>query len=168
MRTLLDRLYLGAGALAAAFLVAIGVLVLLSIVSRMAGIYVPGLSAYSGYCMAASSYLALAYTFQRGGHIRVRVVLGALGGGALRRGAELWCLAVGAGVASYLAFYTVKMVLVSHQLGDVSEGADATPLWIAQIPVAVGACILAVSVVDRFVVVLAGGEIEDRTALTPE
>ena len=84
MRRFLDRLYLGCGALAAVFLVAIAVLILLSVISRLLGIYVPGLSDYAGYAMASSSFLALAYTFGRGGHIRVNVVLQAVRGGSRR------------------------------------------------------------------------------------
>src|SRR3546814_9328734 len=70
LRRSLDRLYLAAGALAGLCLIAIGILVLLSIVTRLLGIYVAGLTDYAGYAMAASTFLALAYTFSCGGHIR--------------------------------------------------------------------------------------------------
>src|SRR3546814_5418875 len=79
--------------------------------------------------MASASFLALAYTFGHGGHIRVELILQRLSGRGRRLG-ELWCLAVGTFLAGYLAWYAVKMVQVSHSLGDVSESADATPLWI--------------------------------------
>ena len=141
MRTALDRLYTAAGALAGLFLVAIGVLVLLSILTRLMGLYVPGLSAYAGYAMAGASFLALAYTFGSGGHIRVALFIDKFTG-KVRRGAELWCLAVGSFLSGYLAWFSVKMVQVSYQLGDVSEGADATPLWIPQIAMALGAVLL--------------------------
>ncbi len=159
MRTLLDRLYLAAGALAALFLIAIAIMVLLSIGSRMIGRYVPGLSEYAGYCMAASSFLALAYTFQRGGHIRVRLLL-ERARGARRRIAELWCLAVGTGVAGYLAWYAVKAVMVSIEIGDISEGADATPLWIPQLGMAAGAVVMTVAVADRLFSVLTGAPLD--------
>ena len=142
MRRSLDRLYLVAGALAGVFLVAIAVLVLLSIVTRLLGLYVPGLTVYAGYAMASSSFLALAYTFGKGGHIRVALFIDKFTGPA-RRVAELWCLSVGTFLAAYLAWYAVKMVRVSLLLGDVSEGADATPLWIPQIGMAAGAVLLA-------------------------
>lgn len=155
LRTALDRLYLVAGALAGVFLVAIGVLVLLSIVTRLLGIYVAGLTDYAGYAMAASSFLALAYTFGRGGHIRVELFLDRLSG-RRRRWAELWCLAAGTFLAGYLAWFAVKMVRVSHMLGDVSESADATPLWIPQSAMAVGAVLLAVALADRLIAVATG------------
>ena len=155
LRVALDRLYLAAGALAGVFLVAIGVLVLLSIVTRLLGIYVAGLTDYAGYAMAASSFLALAYTFGTGGHIRVELFLDRLAG-RRRRWAELWCLAAGTFLAGYLAWFSVKMVQVSHMLGDVSESADATPLWIPQSAMAIGAVLLAVALADRLVGVALG------------
>ena len=159
MRAALDRLYTAAGALAGVSLVAIGVLVLASIITRLMGLYVAGLTAYAGYAMAAASFLALAYTFGKGGHIRVALFLDKFAGRARRR-AELWCLAVGTFLAGYLAWFSVKMVRVSHQLGDVSESADATPLWIPQIAMALGAVLFAVALADRLVSVALGAPLD--------
>ncbi|NIA68585.1 TRAP transporter small permease [Pelagibius litoralis] len=155
LRRALDGLYLAGGVLAGLFLISIAVLVLLSIVSRLLGIFVPGLSEYAGYAMASSSFLALAYTFGRGGHIRVNLVLTKFSG-TKRRVAELWCLAAGSFLAGYLAWFSVKMVRVSHMLGDISEGSDAIPLWIPQIGMAAGAVLLAVALIDRLISVAAG------------
>ena len=80
MRKLLDRLYDGAAALAAAFLVGLLAMVLLSIFGRQLNFHVPGTDAYAGYMMAASGFLALAHTLKRGEHIRVTLLLGALKG----------------------------------------------------------------------------------------
>ncbi len=159
MRVILDRLYVVTGALAALFLVAIAVLVLLSIGSRLAGTYIAGLSEYAGYCMAASSFLALAYTFRHGGHVRVQLLL-QRAGGRWRRALELWCLAIAMALAGFLAWYTIKTVIVSIELGDVSEGADATPLWLPQLGMATGAAVLALAVADRLLNVLRGGALE--------
>ncbi len=157
VRRSLNFLYLASGALAALCLVAIGLLVLASVVTRPLGIYIPGLNAYAGYAMAASSFLALAYAFRRGSHIRVGLVLSKLRGTARRIG-EIWCLALAAGFSCYLAFYLYKLVSVSRMLGDVSEAADATPLWIPQVALAVGSGIFALSILDRLVCVLFGWE----------
>lgn len=158
LRAALDRLYLAAGAMAGLGLIAIAVLVLLSIITRLLGLYVPGLTVYAGYAMATSSFLALAYTFGQGGHIRVSLFIEKFSG-RRRRAAELWCLAVGTFLAGYLAWYAVKMVRVSHMLGDISEGADATPLWIPQIGMAVGAVLLALALADRLLSVALGAPI---------
>lgn len=158
LRRALDRLYLAAGALAGVFLALVGILVLLSIVTRLLGIYVAGITDYAGYAMAASSFLALAYTFRHGGHIRVELFLEQLSG-RRRRLAELWCLAAGTFLAGYLAWFAVKMVRVSYRLGDVSESADATPLWIPQSAMAIGAVLLAVALADRLIAVAAGARL---------
>lgn len=155
MRPYLSRLYLVCGGLAALFLVAIAVLVLLSITSRLLGYSIPGLSAYAGYCMAASSFLALAYTFEHGGHIRVAIVLQNLRGRG-RRLAELWCLSAGLFLAGYLAWFSIKMVRVSLEIGDVSQAPDATPLWIPQLGMAIGATVLAIALLDRLIAVARG------------
>ncbi len=59
MRRFLDGLYLLCGAAAALSLIAIGLLMLTSVITRPLGLYVPGLNAYAGYAMAASSFVAL-------------------------------------------------------------------------------------------------------------
>jgi TRAP-type C4-dicarboxylate transport system permease small subunit len=159
MRLFLSRLYAVCGVLAALFLLAIAIIVLVSIVSRLLGYSVPGLTAYAGYCMAASSFLALAYTFEHGGHIRVAIVLQQLEGWR-RRLAELWCLAAGLFLATYLAWFSIKMVRVSLEIGDVSPAADATPLWIPQLGMAFGASVLAIALLDRLIAVARGGPIE--------
>ncbi len=158
MRAILTALYTVCGALAAVFLCAIAVIVLMSIVTRLLGISIPGLSAYAGYCMAASSFLALAYTFQHGEHIRVAILLQHLDGWR-RRLAELWCLAAGSFLASYLAWYSIKMVRVSIRIGDVSQAPDATPLWIPQLGMAIGASVLAIALIDRLIAVARGAPV---------
>jgi TRAP-type C4-dicarboxylate transport system permease small subunit len=159
LRTALAWTYRGCGALAAVFLAAIGVLVLTSIVSRYLGFLILGLTDYAGYCMAASAFLALAYTFGERGHIRISLLLHFLHG-RWRRLAEVWSLAVGSLLAGYFAYYAIRMVQVSHRINDVSQGPDATPLWIPQLGVAVGATVFAVALVHRLVEVALGGELE--------
>lgn len=82
---LLKRLYLCCGYIAAALLVSLAGLVILSIVSRLVGVYVPGVTEFSGYAMAGASFFALAYTFRERGHIRVGILLNALHGRADRK-----------------------------------------------------------------------------------
>ena len=161
MRRALDTLYTACGLLAALFLVAIGILVLTSIITRLLGLTVPGLANYAGYSMAASSFLALAYTLRKGGHIRVSILLQHLGGWR-RRAAELWCLGAGFALAAWFAWYSVKMVRVSLQINDISPGPDATPLWIPQIAMALGTTVLAIALLDRLIEVASGGPVEEE------
>ena len=112
--------------------------------------YIPGLTEYSGYAMAASSFLALAYTFQNKGHIRVELIISHLNT-SKRWYAELWCLAVATVTTVYLAFYLVKLVYLSWKFEEYSEGADAILLWKPQAFVMVGSIILAICIVHNFV-----------------
>jgi TRAP-type C4-dicarboxylate transport system permease small subunit len=148
LRRLLDRLYDGAAALAALFMVGLLAMVLVSIVSRLAHFHVPGTDSYAGYFMAASGFLALAHTLKRNEHIRVTLLLAALKGRA-RRALELWALAAATALAALAAFYSCRLVWVSRQFNDISTGNDATPLWIPQLAMAVGSLILVVALIDE-------------------
>ncbi len=166
---LLDALYRACGVLAGLCLIAIALLVLASILGRLFGVYIAGLNAYAGYMMAASSFFALAYAFRRGGHIRVNLLLLKLHGRA-RWFAELWCLAVASGLTAYLAWFCIRMVSVSLDYGDLSEGPDATPLWIPQLALAVGSTIFALCIVESFLAALVRGQLEsadDERGLGP-
>ena len=150
MRRFLDALYDGAAALAALFLVALLGMVLLGIVSRELHFMVPGTDAYAGYLMAASGFLALAHTFRRGEHIRVTLIVNALRG-RWRRAIELWALGAGMLLAGLFAFYAAKLAWQSWQFNDISTANDATPLWIPQLGMAVGALIFAIALLDALV-----------------
>ena len=83
-------LYRLSGYIAATFLIFVAVFILTGIASRMFGFYIRGLAEYSGYCMAASSFLALAYTFGEKGHIRITLFL-EKANEKVRRLLDLWC-----------------------------------------------------------------------------
>ncbi|MDH3740461.1 MAG: TRAP transporter small permease subunit, partial [Hyphomicrobiales bacterium] len=115
----LHALYRCCAYLAAAFIVLIGILVLVNITSRLLGVFVPGMTEGAGYSMAAAGALGLAYTFGEHGHIRVTMLIGKLRGRA-RYGSEMLALAVAAMFASYLGFYLLRMIYVSYQFEDRS------------------------------------------------
>jgi len=71
----LKILYRFSGYIAAFFLILVATFILIGIASRIFNFYIRGLAEYSGYCMAASSFLALAYTFSENGHIRITLFL---------------------------------------------------------------------------------------------
>ena len=71
----LKIVYRFSGYIAAFFLILVAPFILTGIASRIFGFYIRGLAEYSGYSMAASSFLALAYTFGEKGHIRISLVL---------------------------------------------------------------------------------------------
>ena len=150
MRRLLDALYDGAAWLAAFFMVALLVAVLLAIGGRELNFHVKGTDAYAGYFMAAAGFLALAHTLKRGEHIRVTLLLSSLPAGA-RRVMELFSLACAIGLAGLLAYYSARLAWQSSVFKDISTGNDATPLWIPQLGMAVGTLILMIAFIDEFV-----------------
>ena len=152
-RKLLDGLYDAAGYLAAFFMVGVLLMVLASVVGRLAGFNLRGSDAYAGYCMAAASFLALAHTLKRGEHIRVTLFLERFHG-RLRRPLEVWCHLAGTFFCGALALFSVRLVMQSRDFNDVSQGSDATPLWIPQLAMAAGAVVLLVAMVDDLVRVL--------------
>lgn len=153
MRRFLDSLYNSAAVLAALFLVALLLMVLLTIVSRELQWGLRGLDGYAGYFMAASGFLALAQTFQKNEHIRVTFFL-SMAKGRARTAIELWALAASSLLAILLAIFSVRLVMQSIQFNDISTAMDATPLWIPQLSMAVGTVIFAISVVDRLIQVM--------------
>ncbi|MBD8892619.1 TRAP transporter small permease [Roseibium litorale] len=151
----LDRLYLSAGYLAAVCLFCLLLVIVAQMVARWTGLTFPGGTQYAGYLMAASTFLAFAYTLNSGAHIRVGIFLAVLG--KQRFLGEIWCLVIGAIASSYVAWYSFKLVYWSRKFNDLSQGLDATPLWYVQIPVAAGAIILAVCFIDNLLTMLFTG-----------
>jgi TRAP-type C4-dicarboxylate transport system permease small subunit len=148
VRAALDRLYMACAWLAALMMVGTLLMVLLGIGSRLFQWFVPGTDAYAGYCMAGAGFLALAHTLKRGEHIRVTLVLERLRGRGRHR-LELFALVVATLLAAVFATYSVRLAFQSFDFNDVSTGNDATPLWIPQIAMALGAVVLAIAFVDE-------------------
>lgn len=155
MRAALDRVFTLAGWLAGGFLIATLLAVLIGIGARLIGLDVPGMDAYAGYSIAAAFFLALAYTLRRGEHIRVTLFANHLSGGA-RRALEIFCHGVALLLSGALAWFSLRLVWDSHEMHDVSQGLDATPLWIPQIAMGVGSVILAIAFVDELVLEIKG------------
>lgn len=141
MEKLLDRLFVACGALAACFLVGIAVLVLAQIVGRFFGVAVPSADEFAGYCLSASSFLALSYALRQGSHIRVTLLIDRVPA-RLRRFTEVICVAGGLSLSGYLTWFTAEMVWFSYSFGDVTQGLVPIPLWIPQCGMLIGVTML--------------------------
>ena len=146
----LNNVYKLSGYIAAVFLILVAVFILIGIFSRIFGFYIRGLAEYSGYCMASASFFALAYTFVEGGHIRITLFLEKLSG-KKKYLIEIWCLAIASFFSGYLAFYFIKMLIISYKFQERSEGADEILIWIPQTSVAIGSAIFFISVFHQFI-----------------
>ena len=149
----LKNIYRFSGYIAALFLILVATFILIGIASRIFGFYIRGLAEYSGYCMAASSFFALAYTFVEGGHIRITLFLEKISG-IKKKLLEIWCLIIASFYSGYVAFYFIKMLKISYEFQERSEGADEILIWIPQTSVAIGSLIFFVCVFHQFILAL--------------
>jgi len=148
----LNKIYKFSGYIAATFLILVAVFILIGISSRIFGFYIRGLAEYSGYCMASASFFALAYTFVEGGHIRITLFLEKLSG-LKKKIIETWCLSVASFFSGYMAFYFIKMLIISYKFQERSEGADEILIWIPQTSVAIGSAIFFISVFHQLILI---------------
>jgi TRAP-type C4-dicarboxylate transport system permease small subunit len=155
MRRALDTLYLAAGYVAALFMIGTLAMVIAGVTGRMFNFYLRGTDAYAGYCMAASSFFALAHTLKRGEHIRVTLILQHIPDRA-HRALEIWCYLAATFLAAALAYFSVRLAWQSYSFHDISQGADATPLWFPQLSMAAGCAVLLIAFADDLVCQLRG------------
>ena len=155
MRRFLDGLYTASAWLAGLGMIGVLVMVTLMILGRLLGFAVGGYDAYAGYAMAGAGFLALASTLKHGEHIRVTLILGMLHDKP-RRGLELAALFIAVALSGFLAMYSARLVWQSWVFQDISTGIDATPMWIPQIPMAVGTLIFFIAFLDEFCLELTG------------
>lgn len=168
MRKFLDILYQGSGVLAGVFLVLIGVVVMLQVganaidvlikvtTGEPRGLLVPSYTDFTGFFLAATSFLALAYTLRKGGHIRVAMLIHK-SSPRVRRAFELWCAGAGVLLSGYASWFTILLVVESYQFGDMSIGMVPVPMWIPQCSMMIGLTVLTIAFIDQFIVVAGGG-----------
>ncbi len=167
MRQILDRLYAGALALAAAAFAAIAALVLVQILGRLIdraarafgapppGITVPSLSEIGGMLFLAAVFLGLAGTFVRGGHVRVALLTKALPAGTARL-IEALVLVVATGLCVFATWSSGLQAVDSWVFDSVSFGMVRVPLWLPQGIMTLGLVLLCIALLDGLASVLRG------------
>ncbi len=169
MRGLLDRLYkgscwLGAGCIGLICLLVI-CQVLLNLLDRLStlltgsaiGLTIPSYADFTGFLLAAASFLSLAYSLRQGAHIRVVLLVSRLPA-KLQRPVEIWCIACGLAISLYFTWYTAALTYESYRYQDLSSGMIAVPLWIPQSPMLLGLVVLSVAFVDELIAVWRGNQ----------
>lgn len=153
MAEFLNRIYKVAGLTSAFLILAICVLVSAQIALNALGRAAPGLlpstipsyADFAGFMLAASTFLAMAYTLRSGGHIRVNLFVQ-----RMPIGKALWAegtaLIVAAGFIGYALWYAVSLVLESAHFGDVSNGIVPIPLWVPQSVMTFGLGLLLIAI----------------------
>jgi TRAP-type C4-dicarboxylate transport system permease small subunit len=167
MRRWLDVLYktsfcLGAGSIAMICMLVVSQ-VLLNLVDRLStlltgsaiGLTIPSYADFTGFLLAAASFLSLAYTLREGAHIRVVLLVSRLPK-RMHRLVEIWCIGFGLAISIYFAWYTARLTRESYTYNDLSSGMIAVPIWIPQTAMLLGLVILAVAFLDELVAVCRG------------
>ncbi|WP_422021814.1 TRAP transporter small permease [Roseibium sp.] len=157
LRKLLDFLYVAAGVVAALCLIAILSLIVIQMLARWTGEVFPGAPNYAGYAMAAASFFAFANALGRGAHIRVSILLNAVPT-RMKWFLEIWCFGIGAAIAGYFSYYAYNFVYWSWKFREISQGQDATALWIPQSVMVLGGGLLTIALLDNLVQLLLRGE----------
>jgi TRAP-type C4-dicarboxylate transport system permease small subunit len=175
VRRTLDTLYRAALWASGLCLVAIALMVGAQLAARvldgaLALLHLPrtefvilSLNEICGYLLAAASFLALAGTLKAGAHIRVTMVLAALGE-RIRYFVELWTFGFATACAAYMTAHLANFAWVSFLFHEVSAGVIRVPLVYPQAAMAVGSLILTTALVDEFFIVLSQGHPTFRTA----
>lgn len=128
----------------------------LNIATRLVdGWSISGLDGYAGYSIAAAFFLALPSAFEHGSHIRVTSVLDHVPQ-RVRGWLVTWGLVVGWLISVYLAWFSCRLVWMSHLYHDVAPTGDATPMWIPQLSMALGTVGFAVAFLHALVNQLRG------------
>lgn len=150
MRTVLDKLYLAAGAISGLCIVLICLVILTRVIGRWFGVVIPSSDDISGYLLASASFLALAYAFRSGAHIRVSLFTSRLSDNVV-----IWIeravLSLASLFVSFLGYQLVYMVWESYEFDEVTSGYIPMPLWLVQLPMAIGAVIFALAIIDSAV-----------------
>ena len=105
--------------------------------------------------MAGAGFLALAHTLKRGEHIRVTLLLAVAAGASAARARDLGAVR-GLAARAALAYYSCRLAWQSYAFHDISTSNDATPLWMPQIAMALGAVVLAIAFIDELVLEIRG------------
>jgi len=147
--------YLTSAFLSGACLILMTLLITAQIGARFIGAVIPSSEDFAGWFLSATIFFGLAYTFNEGSHIRVTMLLVRLGQ-AKRRYFEFVNLVLGLAISGYLAFYTAHTVWESWDFEDVTDTYLVVPLWMVQMPMAIGSLFLFVAMLDSFVEMLAG------------
>ena len=148
MRSLLDKLYLSSGILSGICMISICVIILVRVIGRLLGIEIPSSDDFAGFLLAASSFFGLAYTFRHGGHIRVNLFTSRLSI-SMHRYADSMVLILGSLLITYLFWHLTYMVYESYLFEELSSGYIAVPLWLVQLPLAIGMLILTIAFIDQ-------------------
>jgi len=155
MRKILNNIYMASGYLSGMSILMITLLIVAQVIGRLFGFIVPSAEDFAVYSLASATFFGLAYTFHEGGHIRVSLAIKSLPP-KVRKFQEGAILIFASVLSIFMAFYMTHLAWESYIFEEVSYGYVPIPLWMPQVPVALGAIMFAIAILDDLVCMLQG------------
>ena len=155
LRERLDLLIRIGGAIAAVFVVLIAAIIVVQIIGRELGFQIHGADDFTAWSVAASIFLALAYTFKQGAHIKVTVITERLRGPSVKVAAII-SLIISAVAIGFLTLSAAHFLYDNYQFGDLAQGLLSIPMWIPTISLFLGALLLFLAILDSLLAALFG------------
>jgi len=152
LHTLAERLSFVAVIIAVIAFITIPLLVAGQVVGRTFGFSIVGAPDYAAYSFATVSFLGLPYAMKEFAHIRVSFLID--GPKHIRRFAEILSHVLGSALTAFAFYIAWQGVGFSLEFNDISQGHDATPLWIPQSVMVIGFGLLFLLVFSRLLVLL--------------
>ncbi|WP_252106827.1 MULTISPECIES: TRAP transporter small permease [unclassified Halomonas] len=106
------------------------------------------LDEYIGYAVATMAFLGLPYVLEKGGLIRVSLLMDRVPGPA-RWPLELFSSLATAGCFFWLSTFWLQNVQRSYQRGVVSETLAETPIWIPESAILIGMWLISLTLLVR-------------------
>lgn len=184
----LDSIYTASGVLAACCMIGILLIIVVQMVFRWLSLQFPGSTDFAGYAMAATSFFALAHALNRGAHIRVSILLNlnTFTRKWVNVFALLVAAITATYFARYAIKTNFMSEMINDRTQGIDQvperllavvkmfgsapsqwqsiweaagtGWVYTPMWLPQIPMSIGATLLAVALWDNLYRLLVTGE----------
>ena len=133
--------------------------------TRPLGISLSGNDDLVSWMCAAAAFLPMASAFRSGDFVRMLLVLDQFPPAA-RRAAEIAALSIALLACAALAGWASFGVYESWRYGEMSIGLLVVPIWIPQLPFALGTTVLAIAVLDELLAVLRGRQAAYQIAVS--
>ncbi|MCQ9618067.1 TRAP transporter small permease [Paenalcaligenes niemegkensis] len=147
------------GGLAACFLCLIAIIVTGQIIARSFGGIIPSSDDFAAWAMASSVFLALPYAMLRGDHIRVSLLL-QLMPKRFHKPYELVATTFTLVLSAWCSQQVVIFVYESFMYNEVAQGMVRVPMWLPQLGMPIGMCMLTAMLARRLLRCVMNQELE--------
>ncbi len=123
------------------------------------GLLIPSYDSITGYLLVATTFFAAAYTFQKGEHIRVNLLISRISSRKLLFAIEAASVTIVLTLMCYASWFSISLARDSWEFQDVSSGIIPIPLWIPQTFMILGLLTFVLALVDSLFTMFRSGEL---------